>query len=118
MLAGLASDAPRRHQGISQRCPRRESNLDLPLRRRSSYPLDYEGVPGETAPVLRRLPALLARASYRVAPRLPRHALERLPVQTMRDPLAHRARAETPVEAEGRLVPVERRPFQPPPSSF
>src|SRR5207253_7134076 len=24
-------------------CPRRESNLDLPLRRRSSYPLDYEG---------------------------------------------------------------------------
>jgi Phage integrase family len=30
-------------QGISGRCPRRESNLDLPLRRRSSYPLDYEG---------------------------------------------------------------------------
>jgi hypothetical protein len=25
-------------------CPRRESNLDLPLRRRSSYPLDYEGL--------------------------------------------------------------------------
>jgi hypothetical protein len=24
-------------------CPRQESNLDLPLRRRSSYPLDYEG---------------------------------------------------------------------------
>ena len=27
-------------------CPRRESNLDLPLRRRSSYPLDYEGAVG------------------------------------------------------------------------
>jgi hypothetical protein len=26
------------------RCPRQESNLDLPLRRRSSYPLDYEGL--------------------------------------------------------------------------
>jgi hypothetical protein len=26
-----------------QECPRQESNLDLPLRRRSSYPLDYEG---------------------------------------------------------------------------
>ena len=29
--------------GLPRRCPRQESNLDLPLRRRSSYPLDYEG---------------------------------------------------------------------------
>src|SRR3979490_588172 len=28
---------------VSCACPRQESNLDLPLRRRSSYPLDYEG---------------------------------------------------------------------------
>ncbi len=28
----------------SNRCPRQESNLDLPLRRRSSCPLDYEGL--------------------------------------------------------------------------
>src|SRR6202035_5453255 len=42
--------------GLSVECPRQESNLDLPLRRRSSYPLDYEGAgpsrregPGEKA---------------------------------------------------------------------
>ena len=32
-----------RFAGLSSPCPRQESNLDLPLRRRSSYPLDYEG---------------------------------------------------------------------------
>lgn len=36
-------------------CPRQESNLDLPLRRRSSYPLDYEGsrlrLPTQSGPV-------------------------------------------------------------------
>jgi hypothetical protein len=29
--------------GCRQECPRQESNLDPPLRRRLSYPLDYEG---------------------------------------------------------------------------
>jgi hypothetical protein len=33
----------RLNTGLSPECPRQESNLDLPLRRRSSYPLDYEG---------------------------------------------------------------------------
>ena len=32
----------------------------------------------------------------------------------MGDPLIHPLRADTPVEAEGELVPVERRPFQAP----
>ena len=31
-------------------CPRQESNLDLPLRRRPSYPLDYEGASRPRAP--------------------------------------------------------------------
>jgi hypothetical protein len=39
--------------GLQYKCPRQESNLDLPLRRRSSYPLDYEGAPV----TLIRLPA-------------------------------------------------------------
>jgi hypothetical protein len=38
-----------RELGFPSLCPRRESNLDLPLRRRSSCPLDYEGVPRLTA---------------------------------------------------------------------
>jgi hypothetical protein len=33
----------RLNTGLPGLCPRQESNLDLPLRRRSSYPLDYEG---------------------------------------------------------------------------
>lgn len=41
-------------------CPRQESNLDLPLRRRSSYPLDYEGSARWTGPEL-RLPARVRR---------------------------------------------------------
>jgi hypothetical protein len=39
----LATPKTCRLAGLSWLCPRRESNLDLPLRRRSSYPLDYEG---------------------------------------------------------------------------
>ena len=36
---------PQRLQALEgfARCPRQESNLDSPLRRRLSYPLDYEG---------------------------------------------------------------------------
>ncbi len=41
-------------------CPRQESNLDLPLRRRSSYPLDYEGAgPSSLQGPMGRLLALL-----------------------------------------------------------
>ena len=39
-------------------------------------------------------------------------ARELLADQPVGDPLVHRARAEAAVEAEGELVPVERRPFQ------
>src|ERR1039458_1751542 len=80
--------------GLSQRCPRQESNLDLPLRRRSSYPLDYEGVKG-------RLPTGGGQITKRLA------------IQAVGDPLVHRLRAEPPVEAERERVPVERRPLQP-----
>ena len=64
--APLATNRPRSETrpgaGIFCECPRQESNLNLPLRRRSSYPLDYEGKAitigdGST----RRLPALGAK---------------------------------------------------------
>ena len=47
-LSGLGADnsrttKPRTNTSDPAPCPRQESNLDLPLRRRSSYPLDYEG---------------------------------------------------------------------------
>ena len=41
-MPGFAWDDQYTGRGRYQ-CPRQESNLDLPLRRRSSYPLDYEG---------------------------------------------------------------------------
>ncbi len=43
--------------GPFSRCPRQESNLDLPLRRRSSYPLDYEGAARRAQGLSGRLPA-------------------------------------------------------------
>jgi len=74
--------------------------------------LDYEGAhaavrrewPHRATP--RRLPALRSPSA------LAREALERLAVEPVRDPLAHRARAEAAVEGQSELIPVERRPFQ------
>ena len=45
-----------------RRCPRQESNLDLPLRRRPSCPLDYEGAGSEHTRLTRRRRATRARA--------------------------------------------------------
>ncbi len=97
--------------GLFDQCPRRESNLDLPLRRRSSYPLDYEGAGPRhcrarregywrSSPAAGAPPASASRAS----PSPSRRCVIHSPIVCA--PM-------TPVEAERELVPVERRPFQP-----
>jgi hypothetical protein len=60
----------RLNTGLSPPCPRQESNLDLPLRRRSSYPLDYEGAGHRADGYARRLPTL-PTALHRRAPPTP-----------------------------------------------
>src|SRR3984957_11707811 len=111
---GSASSRPRcSPQAPEHPCPRQESNLDLPLRRRSSYPLDYEGVSIALRSTKRRLPALDG-PGRRTARSLLGKPRQWLPDQAVRNPLVHRLRAEALVEAERQLVPLQRRPFQAP----
>src|SRR3979409_976670 len=86
-----------------RRCPRQESNLDLPLRRRSSYPLDYEGATPSRSLSEKATGALAAGGGW--GP--PRRA--RGVVLTA---VGRGAPRGARVEAEAHLVPIERRPLQ------
>ena len=90
------------------RCPRQESNLDLPLRRRSSYPLDYEGAAQSAT---RPAPVRATAGPSAVEPR-PARPLSSSPTSrwVIHSPIV--LRAEAAGRSQRELVPVERRPFQ------
>jgi hypothetical protein len=75
--------------GHSLPCPRQESNLDLPLRRRSSYPLDYEGAADRTREGLQAKATGAAQLRLLIAPR--GHSHGPLPIRTLRVDLVDRA---------------------------